>query len=407
MKKIIGIALGAAFVLAAAAGPASAMPAFARKYAMTCKTCHAPFPKLKPYGEEFAANGFVIKDKETPRYYVDAGDDQLSLLRDVPFAFRLEGFLSYDNGRSKALDFSAPYILKFLSGGEITKHLSYYFYFFFGERGEVAGLEDAFLMLNDIFGPDLDLYVGQFQVSDPLFKREVRLPFEDYRIYTVKVGSSKANLTYDRGVMATLGLKSGTDICFEIVNGSGLDPTNPFGNFDGDRYKNVLFRLSQDVGSRIPPGRIRVPGKGEAGGSGEQPLDGRRRRHAGRGPAPAQPSVRGAEGRQPVLLRVPPDRDPHPGRVRRARLPAGRGQQPLVRRGAFQYRGFRAGGPQDHITDGSCGLSPAPEPSGHGRDHMGLQGPGGTARKGRDRTRHGVLRGGAGRPFRRPASRDC
>jgi hypothetical protein len=261
MKRIIGTALGAAFVLAAAAGPASAMPAFARKYAMTCKTCHAPFPKLKPYGEEFAANGFVIRDKETPRYYVDAGDDQLSLLRDVPFAFRLEGFLSYDNGRSKALDFSAPYLLKFLSGGEIAKHVSYYFYFFFGERGEVAGLEDAFLMLNDIFGPDLDLYVGQFQVSDPLFKREVRLPFEDYRIYTVKVGSSKANLTYDRGVMATLGLKSGTDLCFEIVNGSGLDPTNPFGNFDDDRYKNVLFRLSQDVGTGFRLGGFGYLGK--------------------------------------------------------------------------------------------------------------------------------------------------
>jgi hypothetical protein len=261
MKRTIGTVLGAAFVLAAAAGPAAAMPAFARKYAMTCKTCHSPFPKLKPYGEEFAANGFVIKDKETPRYYVDTGDDRLSLLRDVPFAFRLEGFLSYDNGRSKALDFTAPYILKFLSGGEIFKHVSYYFYFFFGERGEVAGLEDAFVVLNDLFGPDLDLYVGQFQVSDPLFKRELRLPFEDYAIYSAKVGNSKANLTYDRGVMATLGLKSGTDLCVEVINGSGLDPTDPFGNFDGDRYKNLLFRLSQDVGGGFRLGGFGYLGK--------------------------------------------------------------------------------------------------------------------------------------------------
>ncbi|MCK7528382.1 MAG: hypothetical protein MZV64_67865 [Ignavibacteriales bacterium] len=50
------------------------MPAFARKYSMSCKTCHAPFPKLKPYGEEFAGNGFVIKDKDTPRYTIDTGD---------------------------------------------------------------------------------------------------------------------------------------------------------------------------------------------------------------------------------------------------------------------------------------------------------------------------------------------
>ncbi len=60
------------------------MPAFARKYSMSCKTCHAPFPKLKPYGEEFAANGFVIKDKETPRDTIDTGDATLSLLRERP-----------------------------------------------------------------------------------------------------------------------------------------------------------------------------------------------------------------------------------------------------------------------------------------------------------------------------------
>ncbi len=261
MRRVIGTALGAAIALAAAAGPASAMPAFARKHAMTCKACHSPFPKLKPFGEEYAANGFVIKDKETPRYYVDTGDDRLSLLRDVPFAFRLEGYLAYDNGRSKTLDFTAPYLLKFLSGGEIAKHISYYFYFFFGERGEVAGLEDAFVMINDIFGPDLDIYAGQFQVSDPLFKRELRLPFQDYRIYTVRVGNSKANLTYDRGLMATLGLKGGTDLCFEIINGSGLDPTDPFGNFDDDRYKNFFLRLSQDVGGGLRLGGFGYLGK--------------------------------------------------------------------------------------------------------------------------------------------------
>ena len=40
------------------AGELLAIPAFARKYNTTCKTCHSPFPYLKPYGDEFAANGF-------------------------------------------------------------------------------------------------------------------------------------------------------------------------------------------------------------------------------------------------------------------------------------------------------------------------------------------------------------
>ena len=40
----------------------SAIPAFARKYRMSCKTCHSPFPKSIDYGDEFAGNGFVLKD---------------------------------------------------------------------------------------------------------------------------------------------------------------------------------------------------------------------------------------------------------------------------------------------------------------------------------------------------------
>jgi hypothetical protein len=224
-----------------------AMPAFARKYQMSCKTCHAPFPRLKPYGEEFAANGFVIKDKDTPRYYIDTGDDALSLLREVPFALRLEGFLAYNSGDRRQLDFTSPHLLKLLSGGEITKNISYYFYFFLSERGEVAGLEDAFVMFNDLFGTDIDVVVGQFQVSDPLFKREVRLSLEDYQIYRARPGRSRAGLTYDRGLMVTAGLPGGIDAALEVVNGTGIGEADIFRNFDEDKYKNVLLRLSREL----------------------------------------------------------------------------------------------------------------------------------------------------------------
>jgi hypothetical protein len=243
-----------------------AMPAFARKYSLSCKTCHSPFPKLKPYGEEFAANGFVIKDKPTPRYTIDTGDSLLSLLRDVPIAFRLEGFLTYNNSNSRKLDFGSPHILKIISGGELFKHVSYYFYFFFSERGEVAGIEDAFVMFNDLLGGDFDIYAGQFQVSDPLFKREIRLSYEDYSIYATKPGDSQIDLTYDRGLMFTYGLKSGTDLAVEVVNGNGIGAGDSFLNFDNDEYKNVLVRLSQDLG----PG-VRIGGFGYLGK--ERPAD--------------------------------------------------------------------------------------------------------------------------------------
>lgn len=211
------------------------IPAFARKYNMSCQTCHSPFPKLKPYGDEFAGNGFVLSDKESPRYFIETGDNELSLIRELPFALRLEGYVTYNNNKSEKFDFNAPYLLKILSGGALAKNISYYFYFFFSERGEVAGIEDAFLMFNNLFEQDLDLYIGQFQVSDPLFKRELRLTFEDYKLYKYQPGLSKANLAYDRGLMLTYGLPTKTDLVIEILNGSGIGLADNLKNFDNDK----------------------------------------------------------------------------------------------------------------------------------------------------------------------------
>lgn len=263
MKKAFSIFILLAVGLATA-GVLNAMPAFARKYQMSCKTCHSPFPRLKSYGAEFAGNGFVLKDKEAPRYTADTGDAKLSLIRDIPLALRLEGYASFNSGKGETLDLSTPYLIKLLSGGELFRNVSYYFYFFFSERGKVAGLEDAFIMFNNIAG-DLDVIVGQFQVSDPLFKGELRLTYENYRIYKSKPGLSGIDLTYDRGVMLTYGFMGGTDLVLEVVNGSGIGDSeaNPGGRFDADKYKNVMGRVSQDIGASVRVGAFGYVGKEE------------------------------------------------------------------------------------------------------------------------------------------------
>ncbi|WP_372950143.1 hypothetical protein [Mariniphaga sp.] len=238
-----------------------AIPAFARKYRMSCTTCHAPAaPALKPYGDEFAGNGFRLVEEQSPRYYTETGDTKLSLVRELPIAVRLEGFVSYNLAGNEKTDFASPYLMKFMSGGEISDRLSYYFYFYFSERGEVAGVEDAFLMYNDLFGIDFDVSLGQFQVSDPLFKRELRLSLEDYVLYTSQIGTSGIGMTYDKGMMLTLGLDSGTGITMEIINGNGIgEARNRV--FDKDKYKNVLGKLSQDIGDKLTVGAFVYTGK--------------------------------------------------------------------------------------------------------------------------------------------------
>ncbi|MGB9695671.1 MAG: hypothetical protein ACP5P3_05935 [Ignavibacteria bacterium] len=234
------------------------IPAFARKYNMSCNVCHLAAPKLKPYGEEFASNGFQLKDKEPVRFFRNTGDDELLLMRELPIALRFELWGQYENGTTVNGDFKTPYILKFLSGGNIFKNVSYYFYFFISERGKLAGIEDAYVMFNDIAKTGLDAYVGQFQASDPLFKRELRLELEDYKIYSTRVGYSLATLKYERGIMLNYTLPTNTDIVAEIVNGNGIDTEDIF---DNDNNKNVLLRLSQRLNKNVRVGTFGYYGK--------------------------------------------------------------------------------------------------------------------------------------------------
>ncbi len=248
MRKLILLLSIAGIIIAATAEKATSIPAFARKYRLSCQTCHNPIPRLKAYGDDFAGNGFQLEDREAPRYYVETGDPELSLIRELPLAVRFEGHVSYNNENTEQPDFGTPYLIKLLSGGALTNDISYYFYMYFDERGEVAGVEDAYLMFNNLFGVDFDIYAGQFQVSDPLFKRELRLTLEDYSAYTINPGISDVSMKYDRGLMLTYGTDFGTSIVAEVVNGNGLAEANAAHLFDKDDHKNVMGRVSQDIG---------------------------------------------------------------------------------------------------------------------------------------------------------------
>jgi hypothetical protein len=239
----------------------SALPAFARKYDMSCNVCHSPIPKLKSFGNAFAANGYQLKDQEPPRFTRETGDDKLLLMRELPLALRFDGYSRYLPKNSPETDIEWAYILKILSSGQIARDVSYFLYFLFNERGEVAGVEDAFLYFNNIANAPFDVTVGQYQVADPIFKRELRPTFEDYVIYTVKPGKTKADLTYDRGLLLNYTLPSGTELFASVLNGNGIGAADGAGNFDSDPYKNFFFRVAQEIDSSISVGTLGYLGK--------------------------------------------------------------------------------------------------------------------------------------------------
>ena len=246
MFRSVVPALVAVTVVLLSAVPSEAIPAFARKYQFSCSTCHAPAPRLKPFGEEFAARGFRLEDpsQEPPRATHDLGDPTLRLMRDLPLAVRLEGYASFGEKEHLNADTQFPWLFKVLSGGQINEQFSYYFYYIM-EKGGGGGLEDAWIQINKPFKLPIDLAVGQFQVCDPLFKRELRLERFDYQIFKTHVGAANVDLTYDRGVIASWDFPGGVESVLQIVNGNGIGMADDFDNFDRDNLKNVAYRLAK------------------------------------------------------------------------------------------------------------------------------------------------------------------
>lgn len=253
MRIRVASIVGTLLLFAMTSAPAHALkiPAFARKYGISCQVCHSPVPRLTPAGEAFAANGFEFQVGEEPRDTVTTGDPLLRLQRTLPLAVRFDAYaqvLSNTKPGQVATDLQTPWVLKLLSGGQVADKVSYYMYFLLTERGEVAGVEDAYLQFTDLGGSGISVIAGQFQVSDPLFKRELRLSYEDYQPYRVRVGHASADLTYDRGVTALYSPWSGADVALEVVSGRGLNLASENRQFDGDNGKSGVLRVSQEVG---------------------------------------------------------------------------------------------------------------------------------------------------------------
>jgi hypothetical protein len=233
------------------AGVAEAIPVFARRYEIGCPVCHVGFPKLNEFGEAFAGNGYQFPGEELKDHAIDVGDDKLLLLKQLPLAIRADSFFRARADTGTNSDIEAPFGIKILSSAPIAENISYYFYFFFNERGDVSGVEDAFIYFNNGYKDvDLDLRFGQFQVSDILFPREQRLTFQDFTYYVTAISASNFRLTYDRIIELSYNFDLTDDLAMGLVgavaNGNGIGTADSDRNFDSDNFKNFYGKVSFD-----------------------------------------------------------------------------------------------------------------------------------------------------------------
>jgi len=238
---------------------AEAIPAFARKYNISCITCHAAFPRLNEFGEQFAADNLRLPNWKDGT--VDTGDDMLALPDSLPLALRVQAFaqsreseaIDVSTGASVSADsdFQAPYLIKLLSSAPLSDHISYYFYAIFAEKGDNGSVivEDAWFSHDDIFDTGISMMFGQFQVSDLMFPRETRMTFQDFMVYRM------AGLTYDRGTVFQY-TAGAVDLAVGLVNGNGIEENvsinspgykRPDHLFDNNNGKALFGRVGADI----------------------------------------------------------------------------------------------------------------------------------------------------------------
>lgn len=227
--------------------PLEAIPPFARRYGMTCMSCHDPVPRLNAFGEAFAARGFTLMDDDTTGAS-SYGDPLLSVNTVFPAGVRFDAYFRWRTGSGSRADFQSPYTVKLLSGGPVARNISYYLYLMLAENGTIGALEDAWVMFRAPFGVPADITFGQFQVIDPLWKRETRITLEDYAVLRARPGTSAAGLTYDRGIIVSGALSGSTGVFLELVNGNGIAAAGATGEFDSDASKAGALIVTQAVG---------------------------------------------------------------------------------------------------------------------------------------------------------------
>ena len=244
-------------------GFATAMPAFARQYQMSCNACHSAFPRLNAFGENFRdeMNMRLPSWKEVTT--TKTNDDMLALPALLPLAVRAQAFvqgrdskqidpLTGPTGNDSSFDFQSPYLLKLLAAAPLSDHISFYFYGIFAEKGENGSviIEDAWFSHDDVFGTGIGLQLGQFQVSDVMFPRETRMTFQDFQLYRM------AGVTYERGVLFGRGLGP-VDLEIGVVNGNGINANvninspgyrRPDRMFDNDDRKSVFGHIGSELG---------------------------------------------------------------------------------------------------------------------------------------------------------------
>jgi hypothetical protein len=160
--------------------PASALPAFARKYGLPCSSCHEAWPMLSPFGQAFKDNGYQLgNDRDAPIFQQAAY---------WPVTFRItpiwhreslsEASVDGSNGpggnlakiTTQGFDLSG---LDFHTGGTLANNFSFYV---LPSSDATASFhfESVWARLDNVFGtPWINIKLGKFELDNLLSEKRI------------------------------------------------------------------------------------------------------------------------------------------------------------------------------------------------------------------------------------------
>ena len=179
---IVGIAYGLVLLSFGVVWPyeTQAVPAFARKYNVTCHVCHTRPPRLNPYGERFLENGYQLPGTE------DGGIIGKKRLGDLTLddvnnflAFRLRGNVlrsfefakhspgpGVDGRPEDKTELAFPEIFSIYATGTLTTNVGFFVELESNLEEEETGVERGFLSFNNLYLHDLaHIRIGKFDPS--------------------------------------------------------------------------------------------------------------------------------------------------------------------------------------------------------------------------------------------------
>ena len=167
--SLVTVAFALAVLVLSTTQPASALPAFARKYGLRCSACHESWPMLNYFGQKFKDNGYqLMNDRDSPIWQNPSY---------WPITLRITPFWSRENVNKISVDNTATGEtsltqtgfnlsgLDILTGGTLEKNISFLLVPSSDETGAFH-FESANVRFDNLLGsPWLNVKAGKFELD--------------------------------------------------------------------------------------------------------------------------------------------------------------------------------------------------------------------------------------------------